>query len=246
MYYVEKQPCVKLHAWPQVQFGIDALCSRRRIKKQFHCIGRLYVVFFTRSLTQFSICWACFMAPRPLKAIQIWLKESTVLIWRYCTLSAMLEICNFVREATQFELLDHISLYSYFLASLFSKMVKSVCLNCPSKEHIQILTGFSRFKNASCQSELEFNSHLRSKGSCFYSRFNIYIFFCSNTCSGREGALNFVSVSVYQSMYSRQQTESENFAECSVAAAMSARPWECENINYRLMPHRAAKKDSGW
>ena len=181
MYYVEKQPCVKLHAWPQVQFGIDALCSRRRIKKQFHCIGRLYVVFFTRSLTQFSICWACFMAPRPLKAIQIWLKESTVLIWRYCTLSAMLEICNFVREATQFELLDHISLYSYFLASLFSKMVKSVCLNCPSKEHIQILTGFSRFKNASCQSELEFNSHLRSKGSCFYSRFNIYIYFFVRT-----------------------------------------------------------------
>lgn len=40
------------------------------------------------------------MAPRPVKAIQILLKKSMVLIRQYCSLSALLEIFKNVQEAT--------------------------------------------------------------------------------------------------------------------------------------------------
>lgn len=130
------------------------------------------------------------MAPRPLKAIQIWLKESTVLIWWYCTLSAMPEICNFVREATQFELLDHISLYSFFFWLPFLARWSKV-----SVWTVRQKSTF-RFRLASLASKMHHAKvswsliHTSAPMGAFFIPALIFFFFCSNTCSGREGALN--------------------------------------------------------
>lgn len=245
MYYVEKQPCVKLHAWPQVQFVIDELCSRRRINNSFNVSDNFMWCFLTHlslsSLYAEHVSWP----PGPWKLSRYDLRNPRcwsdgIALFLPCLKSVILSkkqlnsSCLIIYHYINFFWLHFLARWSkvsvwtvrqkstfrFWLASLASKM-----------HHAKVSWSLI---------------HTSAPMGAFFIPVLIFLFFLFEHLQWAWRSTQFVSVSVYQSMYSRQQTESENFAECSDAAAMSTRPWECESINYRLMPDRAAKKDSGW
>lgn len=102
MHCVKRQSCVKLHAWPQVQFVIDVLGrlfrSRRGINKSFS--EQLHMGFFHLFSCSLSHPLCLFYGPRPAKTIWILLQESTVLIWQHWSRSAVLEIFKLIQVAT--------------------------------------------------------------------------------------------------------------------------------------------------
>lgn len=178
-------------------------------KWEFQHAEQLYMVVFACSLTQFPICWASFMAPRPVKAIQILLQKSTVLIWQYCSLSAMHEATP-ASVSWSYVNITFI-LWLQFLVAWSEMSVWTVCHRSTLAVCLAVSLFFLTFKNWSrFMPNLRWSLiHTSTPMGAFLFPFFLNFLFEHLQWAWR--STQFVSTSVYQSMYSRQQTERENF-----------------------------------
>lgn len=190
MYYVEKQPCVKLHAWPQVQFVIDALCSRRRINNSFNVsddfMWCFLLILSLSSLYAEHVSWP----PGPWKLSRYDLRNPRC--WSdgiALSLPCLKSVILSEKQLNSSCLIIYHYIHFFFWLPFLARWSKVSVWTVRQKSTF-------RFRLASLASKMHHAKvspsliHTSAPMGAFFIPALIFFFFCSNTCSGREGALN--------------------------------------------------------